>query len=340
MAERISARQRIELYRTLRLMGRGKVQTNDALRHVHRTYSERGHKKLALLSQEAMMGLASGKSLAESLDRWIPEAEAAILAAGERSGELPRAFDDATKLIKRKSRMYKAVTGGAAYPIFMLLMIGGFLFFIAYKFIPSFARVKDPHTWTGAAALLNSMATAVRDYGLMTVVILAAAVIVTWYTMGRWSDGLRVKFDRFPPWSTYRTIQGAVFLSNLAVMLRAGAQMQQALLFMMQHASPWLRTRIQAALYGIGQGRNMGQALIDADYDFPSRDSLPFLALIAEQDGFESGLSDFSEDWMEYVTEQFEAGGKVFFIVGIFVVAVILGVVWAGMASLQNSIGS
>lgn len=340
MAKKLSSKLRIELFRSLKMMARGKVQTYGALRKLHEQYSDGGKKPknpLALAAEEAIAGMASGEPLAQSLGSWIPKSEASILAAGERSGDLPKAYQDAINLIKRQQRMSRAIWGGLAYPIFMLLMISVFLGIISYMVVPAFARMNPVENWTGGAAVLAVVASMVTSYGVFIIIAIAGLIAAGTYSAGRWAGGWRIKLDEIPPWSIYRRVQGAIFLANVAVMLRSGSQLMDVLLFLQRHANPWLRLRVQDTIYGIGQGRNMGEALIDAGYNFPSKDALPFISIIAEQDGFEVGLAEFSEEWLSNTTEKMEDAGKVMFVIGVILIVLILGLVQVGLFSLQSN---
>lgn len=340
MGKKLSANERIELYRALRLMQRGKVQIYAALQKVQQMYSKNGKPStpLAAAAQSALVGLASGKSFASSLVGSIPDTDAAVLAAGERSGDLVGAYADATKLIQRQKKMVAAIRGGTAYPIFIFVLIAFCLVGASYELVPKFERISHPDTWQGAAAALYTLSYAVRNFGLWFLLVLFILIVAIWRSMGRWSGGARIFFDRLPPWSIYRTVQGATFLSNLAVMLKAGSQLQDALVFLRDHAKPWLRVRIQDTIYGIGQGRNLGQALEDAGYDFPSKDAMPFISIIAEQEGFESGLADFAEDWLDHVVTQLEAAGKIIFVIGLGFAGFFLGLIWLGISSLSMAL--
>jgi len=341
MAKKLSSNLRIELFRSLKMMARGKVQTYGALRKLHEQYSSGGKKPknpLAMAAEEAIAGMASGEPLAQSLGSWIPESEASILAAGERSGDLAKAYQDAINLIKRQQRMSRAIWGGLAYPIFMMVMICVFLSLISYMVVPAFARMSPMENWTGGAAALATVATLVTSYGIFVLIGMAGLIVAGTYSASRWAGGWRIKLDEIPPWSIYRRVHGAIFLANVAVMLRSGSQLMDVLLFLQRNANPWLRLRIQDTIYGIGQGHNMGEALIDAGYNFPSKDALPFISIIAEQEGFEVGLAEFSEEWLNTTTEKMEDAGKVAFVIGIVLIVVILGLVQVGLFSLQNNL--
>lgn len=117
---------------------------------------------------------------------------------------------------------------------------------VAYRMVPSLARLSDPVTWTGPLATLNAIASFVTGpgiYVLVAVITLTVVVIVTLPTY-RWKG--RVWLDRtLPPWSIYRMLQGTTFLLNMAVMLNAGIRPYDSLASMIKISPPWLKQRLK-----------------------------------------------------------------------------------------------
>ena len=156
---------------------------------------------------------------------------------------------------------------------------------VAYRMVPSLARLSDPVTWTGPLATLNAIASFVTGpgiYVLVAVITLTVVVIVTLPTY-RWKG--RVWLDRtLPPWSIYRMLQGTTFLLNMAVMLNAGIRPYDSLASMIKISPPWLKQRLEAARYGVGLGHNLGVALRSAGHDFPDRQAIQYLCILANRE--------------------------------------------------------
>src|SRR3546814_18795379 len=88
---------------------------------------------------------------------------------------------------------------------------------------------------------------------------------------------IRIYLDKIPPWSIYRMLQGSTFLLNIAIMIKAGVRLQNILIMMDKTGSPWVRSRVGAALAGINSGLNLGQALPGTGYQFPDDRKVQFL---------------------------------------------------------------
>ena len=339
MARHLPERRRIDLYRALRMSAKNKASTSEAfetLAALHRKGGPQPNAQLADLAFTVSAGLADGQRLAEALAPWIPEIEASILAAGERAGDLGRAYDDAIVAIKRHDRLTAAARNATVYPIFLTVLLCAFLFSAAHHLVPNIALIKDPEEWTGPPVLLYWLSIVINDYGLLIALAGLLLGTATVLSLRRWAGGLRVLVDRVPPYSIYRDIQGAIFLSNLAVLIKAGSKVDDALILLMRHASPWLRLRLQATLYGIGQGGNLGKALVDADYGFPSPTAIQFISQIAGKNEFDSGLAEFSHEWMTYLADDIEKAGAIFKHVFMVVITVLFGLLGLSTITLTN----
>src|SRR5262249_52631591 len=135
-------------------------------------------------------------------------------------------------------------------------------------------------------------------WGLVFAVPVIVAAIA-WTIPNLSKAEIRVYLDRIPPWSFYRALHGSGFLVNMSVMLKAGIQMAEALLLLSEEGGPWLRTRIQAILHGINQGKTLGEAMHAAGYEFPDPRAVHILRAVSDVDGFEDSMALFAEAWMK-----------------------------------------
>ncbi len=201
------------------------------------------------------------------------------------SGNLVQAMGDAISLVEAQARIRATIWQALLYPSALSAMMVFLLCIVAYRMVPSLARLSDPVTWTGPLATLNAIASFVTGpgiYVLVAVITLTVVVIVTLPTY-RWKG--RVWLDRMlPPWSIYRMLQGTTFLLNMAVMLNAGIRPYDSLASMIKISPPWLKQRLEAARYGVGLGQNLGVALRSAGHDFPDRQAIQYLCILANRE--------------------------------------------------------
>ncbi|MDR5671210.1 type II secretion system F family protein, partial [Burkholderia cenocepacia] len=83
---------------------------------------------------------------------------------------------------------------------------------------------------------------------------------------------VRAWLDRYPPYSIYRLITGCGFLVALSSLQAAGFTVERSLARLAADATPWLRQRIDDMLFGVKSGLNVGEAMKNAGYRFPSEE--------------------------------------------------------------------
>ncbi len=142
---------------------------------------------------------------------------------------------------------------------------------MAKQLVPKLSKVTDPQSWDGAAKLLYRIAQFITGYGAFALILILLLALFVFTTLPYLRGRVRVLLDQSPPWSIYRTLHGSTFLLNVAVMLQSGVRLEEALLLLAANAKPWLKERIDAALYGIRIGGNLGVALHRAGYGFPDK---------------------------------------------------------------------
>lgn len=336
----IGSSVRIEIYEAIELLLSNQVQLSVALKALYNVESKDGKKKSevsAVVLQDCINAMDSGVPLSNALEKWIPDQETQLIRAGERSGDLVGAFKDAIKIIQAKSKIVSAVAGGVVYP----LVLGSFscvlLYQISHNMVPQFARIIPPEQWTGATAVLRELANFVTTKGVYSLIGLFIFLIwVFWSMPNMHRTPLRKVLDYIPPWSIYRMLHGSTFLLNVAVMLRAGIRVQEILTMMGNSGSPWLKSRIGAALNGITQGENLGEALHMSGYNFPDPRSVQFLRLLSNQSGFDERLGSFAERWLDKSIANVQAASQIMLYVGISATGGLLMLVIAGVFSMQQ----
>jgi len=336
----LGAGARIDLYETLELLLSNQVQLSVALREIYRVESNDGKKKgevRAIVLYECMTAIESGKNLSDALADWIPDQEFQLIRAGERSGDMVSVLKDVVRIIDAKRQIFKAVLGGTLYPMVLMGIIAILLWQIATNMVPQFARILSPEQWTGAALVLRVIADFVTNYGFASIIGLVVFMSWVFWSLPRvHKTRIRVYLDKIPPWSIYRMLHGSTFLLNIAVMLKAGIRVQEILVMMSRDGSPWLRSRIQAALQGINQGRNIGVALHYAGHDFPEKRCVQFLRVIADQDGFDEKLSNFGDRWLTKSIDGIKAAAGVILSLSIAITGGLILLILAGVVSIQQ----
>ncbi|ERT10650.1 type II secretion system F family protein [Photorhabdus temperata] len=134
---------RIRFYGHLIMMLENRVMLIDALREMYNVASNEGQKPnggYALVLSRCYESVSEGSTLAESLQQWIGPNEVAVIAAGERSGDIHSAFMDAIAMIEAGSKIRNAVIGASIYPAVLIGMICVLLHIVRVVWFPNWRR--------------------------------------------------------------------------------------------------------------------------------------------------------------------------------------------------------
>jgi type II secretory pathway component PulF len=236
--------------------------------------------------------------------------------------------------------MAGAVLTAVGYPLFLLALLCVLLWIFSADAIPAFAEVKPMESWTGMAASMGILANSVR-LGLLPFLWFCAvlAAVVTW-SLPRWNGHWRLKVDDLPPWSLYRLIQGAGFLGSLAAFLRAGVPLPEALRRIRLSANPWLAERIDATLFYVHSGYDLGEALHLAGHRFPARDIVEDLRIYASLGNLEDSMERITAEWIGQSLADLKALGDALKVLGMILVAATIAWVQIGIISVQQQLTS
>ncbi|QYY33637.1 type II secretion system F family protein (plasmid) [Cupriavidus pinatubonensis] len=340
----IGVEARIDFYNQMSLMLRMGLQIMTALDRLYVVESNEGRRPgrpAAVMLADIMHSTREGKSLGEALERWGSPQEVALVKAGDEAGNLEDQLTVVAEMLAAQGEMLGTIFGAMAYPLVLLSSAFGMLYMISAVLVPKLSKLTPPDRWDGAATLLNQVAGMVNDYWTVVFAVPFIAGAIAWSIPNLSKSELRFYLDKVPPWSFYRALHGSGFLKNMSVMLKAGIQMNAALLMLSQEGGPWLKTRIQAILHGINQGKTLGEAMHTAGYEFPDPRAVQILRAVSDVDGFEESMSLFADAWMKKSLASVKVIGRYMLGVGIAIAGGLLVLMVAGIFGLiQSTIGS
>ena len=294
--------------------------------------SKKGSKpkdSMAMMIREWQRRLNQGKSLAASMNGWISTSEEMIIEAGELSDKLAKSLDGALHADRAASGIKRAVTVGLAYPALLLLALIGILWGFSKEIVPTFATILSPEKWTGNAAILHSVSGHVVEWlPLIGVLMLGVGVLVV-ISLPNLTGSTRRYLDHLPPWSIYKTIQGASFMMAMGGFISAGASVSESLRRMVGVGTPYFRERVSGILARVNMGRNLGQAMIEAGYGFPENEIAGEISIYAEFDGFDESLDLLAREWVDNTIENVKAALKI--VNNLMLVAIVISI--AGIAT-------
>ena len=290
---------------------------------------------MAVALGEWVVAMKNGRRLYEAVKDWVTPEEAMLIMAGEQAGTLPEAMNSVVVVTSAKKAVQSAIKGGLAYPFFLILMAFGVLYLFNFKIIPTFTAVVPNAKWTGMAKIMIVFGDFVQMWLPWMAASVVALIIATFASLGRWSGPSRTAFDRYPPFSIYRMMQGSSWVIALSALIKAGVPVVSALEQLAQGASPWARVRIEAALRGLRSGKDLGDALHHSGYEFPDREIIGDLRVYATKSGFDEALRIIGNEWITESVEQIESLMRMVFSAVLLVAAGIIAFEVSGLMALQ-----
>ncbi|MDR5776950.1 MULTISPECIES: type II secretion system F family protein [unclassified Caballeronia] len=328
------AKQRLKLYKSLATLLRNNVPLRQALVTSYEVYSDNGKKPdriEAIVLQDCIAGVDNGRALSFILQQWVPFDEHSTIATGDRGGKVADALMRGAEVIKRKGMMRKALISAVTYPAMLMLSVGGAFYLIATKVMPRLLMSVKPENMDSSVHLLSWLSSFVADNGAVVLLLTLAASIGIGLSMPRLTGKTRFFLDKFPPWSMYRIVQGAIFLYNVGVLLEANVPKKEILEMMLERANPYMAERLDGALLGVKNGLDLGQALRASGFEFPSRDAIAYVSVIGSMEGGEAQLKEFGEDWLDESVDRLATASAIFKQIailagGLLIMAIVQGV--------------
>ncbi len=309
----------------------------DALGTIHERRVAGGSPKdpTTLAVGEWIERLRNGQRLGHAVEGWAPRDERMLISAGEQSGKLDEALMFASEVMMAKSQIRSAVISGLAYPAVMLMLAFGVLIMFSYKIIPEFSRVVPDDKWTGIARIMVDFSAFSRDWMWLIVSLIVGVLVALFVSLPRWSDGLRVRLDRYPPFSIYRMLQGSTWMISLAALVAAGVCVENALQQLSEGGSRWLTARTNACLRGMRSGRQLGDALALSGYGFPDREIIDDLGVYSRLSGFDQALAIIGKEWITESVNKIQGMMKFIFGVSVLGVGLFIAFMVGGLIGME-----
>lgn len=290
---------------------------------------------LTLALKEWMDGLRGGRRLSDSVKDWVYSDEKMLIAAGEQSGSLYRTLESVAEIMEAKKKIKGAVIAGVTYPIMMLMLAFSVLIMFSFKIIPTFATIVKNDQWHGIARIMIDFADFSRDWLWLIISIILVTLIAFAVSLPRWTKGLRIKFDKYLPYSMYRLVQGASWIISFSALIAAGVRVENALQYTEAEASPWLRVRISACLAGMRSGLNVGDSLLRSGYGFPDIEIIDDFAVYSKLSGFDTAAAIIGREWITESVERIQKIMRTVFGISVLLVGGFVAFMVSGLITME-----
>jgi type II secretory pathway component PulF len=202
-----------------------------------------------------------GKDFSEAIAYWVPPAERMLIAAGEKSGAMEDAINNAIDVTEASKNMKSAIIGALSYPGILIMILFGMIYLFSTQVVPKLVSIKDPETWPGPAKTMYEMSVFVESYWTLMIVGIIAVFAAINYSIPRLTGPIRDKLDAIPPWSIYNSFESSVFLISIASLMKTGTALMDALEELRMSASPYTYSHITRMIRRMEAGKNNGVSL-------------------------------------------------------------------------------
>ncbi len=279
--------------------------------------------------------LRNGKRLSGAIAGWVSVEEIMLISAGEQSGKIDQALKSTVKMMESKQAISGAIVSGLAYPIILASMAFGVLYLFGFKIVPAFKGVVRGNDWHGLARVMIVISEFAQHWLWLVAVIFVSTVVTFFISLPKFDGPIRVRLDRYAPYSIYRITQGSSWIIATAALVGAGMRIESSMEKMAQTAGPWLRKRLVSCISHMRSGLNLGDSLARTGYEFPDREIISDLAIYAALSGFNEALLMLGNEWIEESVKQIRAKMQVVFGISILLVGGLVTLMVSGTMDMQ-----
>jgi len=283
--------------------------------------------------------IKNGESFSVAVEGWVPQTEVLTLSVGDIAN-LELALENTIRAVEGVRKMKEPVIGATTYPLFLMTLVSFMVWAVGVFMVPPMEEAVPGLVWHGTAKSLIDLSHFVQKHPIPLFSFVPLITIVVYWSFPRWKGRSRVFFDRIPPWSIYRIFVGVGWLLSLAALVRAGTPVSRAMQVLRQDATPYLRRRINAALYYINNGENLGDALDMTNLRFPDEEIIGDLKIYAELDNFSEALTNLSNQWLDNSTKVIEKKAAIINSFAILLIALFVAWVVFGTFAMQDQMVS
>ena len=252
---------RISIYERVAAFMEAEIDIVSTLTAIRDRYTQRKDHRAGIMA-EWISTMQNGASFSDAIKEWVPSSEYMLISAGERGVGLIHGLKEATVLSNAAARNKGAILGGILFPLALFGMIIGLMIMFQTQMVPVFKGLLPIERWPASAKILNNLSYFFYHYLWLVVLSIVATGVIIGSTVGSWTRPPRELFDKFPPWSIYRSYQSSSFLIGMSSLMKAGIASYDALRMMHRNASPWMRMHLERMMSSMRLGgSNPGKAL-------------------------------------------------------------------------------
>jgi len=272
-----------------------------------------GEKLLISIVTNIIRRLQNGDKLSNALEGYVPPAESMVILTGDLSGNLALSFERIISTNDRISRIKNAIKGAVTTPVIQLGILYFFLYMIGSAVVPQLSSVLPIEKAHGSIYVLYVLGDFFDSwYSIVPVGVLIVAVVAIAWSLPGWIGRNRVKLEEFFPYSTYRDINGYMWLLSFSALLEVGMPEKEIIEKQSGSASPWLGERLKKILRGLNNGDSLSRSLELAKMNFPNPNIIDEIGSVDDFMDKARRMSSIATEWADEIEASVISGAKLF----------------------------
>ncbi len=341
-----SGKTRKKLYRKLARLMEHDVSLLQAVSNLKSRALKRGATDFeAIVLAQIERRLREGLQAGQAFEPFVPINEGVVLQSYDSN--FIQGLLDCAQSIEDNQKIKSCIVSATAAPGFYLALLLVVMYIYGNVVIPKIAYALPMEHWTGLLKGLAWLSLFVTSSWFWVFVGgLVCFIALFFWALPRFTGPVRAFFDRFPPFSLYRILVGARTLQALASLMSSGRSVPQALerLQRLSRRSPWLLERLNATLFHLRSGEQLGEAFQKTRLHFPDPELIQDLIVYAMLDKFDKTLIAIARTWTDESIVQVTATSKVLnnvllIFVGSFIAFMTMGIMGIG-AKIQEFVNA
>lgn len=304
-----------------------------ALRQMHARYAEKKRPLTPILAAWVNT-MNEGKPFADASRGYISDTETIIIAAGEKSGDLAQAFEQAALVARAGADINKAVRKELATPVVQLIVLVGLMVGFSTSVAPGLSQSVPWSALDDSQRALFSLAKVVASTWFVVVPLMVVGFWAAMWSMPRYTGPARKWLDKIPPWSVYRIYSGSTFMISLSALIKAGIPIEAAIRFIRQQASPWMREHTAVMIGRLRSGADQGEAM---DVGLLGEDLADTVAIYSKTTNFEAAMNSVGKEAIKTGIESIQAKASVAKVMSTLLIGVFVGWMFDAMLSISDA---
>lgn len=329
---------RMAIYEKIAAFLEDGVDLHTILKKLSEKYGEIGETDArAKILGEWAEGLNHGRPFAECIGDWAPAGETMLIQAGEQTGEISVAIRNAIFATTSVKAMKSKLWGELLYPIALIVALFGLMYMIATTVMPELAAVLPPAMWPGSSQGLYHVTEFVRTKWMLVIIGVMSFSISLAFLLPRMTGPSRDILDKLPFFSTYKSVQSAIFLISLASQMRSGVPIVDAINSMQALSNRYVSYQLSRILRKLNGGVVVGLAL---DSGFMDRETGVDIQVFGETSDLQDSMSKIGTRAIENTLDSIGTVAGMFRTIALVLLGAFIGWTFTSMQAITQTLAA